>query len=365
MRSITSLSLTFVLLLGATTVAFGLDVRPEEEIKAVVSTCMEQVRQRLPDECDKVDDMAKKYGLALVPYLDEYAADPNKLVRWSAYRSMFLLGLDVNDVAARQKIVDKFVTAVRDDVYNGGFLANWLLGFTSADFSEASQELVREFLAGALERGNRHLRRNIILLAGVARLRSELGALERFILGEEVKLRQKHSAYMQGVRDEIARHGEWQQLSKYRKKVYSRMLAKQYWQNSLMWAALRARARMGVKEDIERCIELVRSHPDEDYRVVWLLRELSYVRQPEVVDYLYEYLKSDKMEEYKGRDVKPTSYAQRAAMALGEMLRGFPHKKNYGPDKETIERCRKWMAEQKRKQQQAEKPEEKQWDIIG
>ncbi|MHC4260608.1 MAG: hypothetical protein ACYSTF_09410, partial [Planctomycetota bacterium] len=133
MRSFTNLSLTFMLLLGATTAASGLDAGTEEEIKAVVSTCMEQIRHRLPDECDKVDDMARKYGLALLPYLDEYAADPNKLVRWSAYRSMFLLGLDVNDVAARQTIVDRFVKAVRDDSYNCGYLAERLLHFASAD----------------------------------------------------------------------------------------------------------------------------------------------------------------------------------------------------------------------------------------
>jgi hypothetical protein len=58
---------------------------------------------------------------------------------------------------------------------------------------------------------------------------------------------------------------------------------------------LRARARMGVKEDILRCIDLVESHPDEDYRVTWLLHGLSYVRQPEVINYLQKYLNSDKL----------------------------------------------------------------------
>jgi hypothetical protein len=80
--------------------------------------------------------------------------------------------------------------------------------------------------------------------------------------------------------------------------------------------------------------------------VVRLLKELSYVRQPEVVDYLHTYLKSDKMEAYKGRDVVPTSYGQRAAIALAQMLHGFPWKKDYAPNQEMIERCRKWMAEQ-------------------
>jgi hypothetical protein len=162
MRGVTNLSLAFVLLLRATTAASGLDAATEQEIRGVVSTCMEQVRQRLPDECAKVDDMAKRNGLALVPYLDEYIADPNKLVRWSAYRAMFLVGLGVNDVAARRTIVDRFVKAVRDDSYNCGYLAERLLHFASADFSEVSKELVRELFVGAIEDGNRHLRRDIL-----------------------------------------------------------------------------------------------------------------------------------------------------------------------------------------------------------
>jgi len=46
------------------------------------------------------------------------------------------------------------------------------------------------------------------------------------------------------------------------------------------------------------------------------------------------------------------------------MLEGFPSKRGRGADAETIERCRKWMAEQKQKQQQAEKPEQKQWEMV-
>lgn len=46
--------------------------------------------------------------------------------------------------------------------------------------------------------------------------------------------------------------------------------------------------------------------------------------------------------------------------ALSEMLRGFPSKRGRGAGPKTIERCRKWMAEQRQKLEQ----EKKQWDII-
>jgi hypothetical protein len=104
--------------------------------------------------------------------------------------------------------------------------------------------------------------------------------------------------------------------------------------------------RMGVKEDIQRCTELVESHPDEDYRVTRLLHQLAYIRQPEIVNHLHKYLNSDKSERYKGPDAMVKTYGQRAAMALAEMLEGFPGREDIGGDQETIERCRKWMSEQ-------------------
>jgi hypothetical protein len=144
-----------------------------------------------------------------------------------------------------------------------------------------------------------------------------------------------------------------------------RWLERQWWEGTLVWAALRARARMGVKEDIQRCIELVEARPNEDYKVGKPLRDLAYVRQPEVVDYIYyEYLKSDRKTAGDPPCVPPVTYASRAAWALSQMVRGFPSEWGRGAGPATIERCRKWMAEQKWKQKEAEKPEEKEWDII-
>jgi hypothetical protein len=188
-----------------------------------------------------------------------------------------------------------------------------------------------------------HLQKQIVLLVGVADMKSELPQLEQLIQENEGKLKEEHERYLAQGRREI------ENMSESMREHYGYILQKQYWQKSVVWAALRARARMGVKEDIARCIELVESHPDEDYRVESLLNELSYVRQPEVVDYLHTYLKSDKLEAYKGIDVVRSTYAQYAAIALGRMLCGFPWKKDFPPKPEMIERCREWMAEQKQR----------------
>jgi hypothetical protein len=105
---------------------------------------------------------------------------------------------------------------------------------------------------------------------------------------------------------------------------------------------------MGVKEDVKRCIEVVEAHPDESYRVIFLLDRISYVRQPEVVEYLKKYLFIDKPEKPASEGHMRMSYAHRAAMALAQMLRGFPGNPEYGGNQKTIEECRKWMSKQKK-----------------
>ena len=336
-------------------VGFALEPQTEQEIRTILSMCMDQVRQRHTGrECNEFERVRTEHGTAMLTYLEEYLADPCSRVRWHAYRSVMLLGLDANDPQARQKIVTRLVMGVRDDAYNSGYLVRWLLQFTSTNFSEASRQVVRDVLVRAMADARTKPREDIILLAGVADLKSELPRLKQFIDEQEVILKERHQKHLEYWREIIEGLPDTNNMPAFlpRRKRFEKQLKKQYWQSSLVWAALRARARMGIKEDIARCIELVGSHPDEDYRVGWLLKELSYVRQPEVVDYLHKYLKSEKVRESKGPDTVVGTYAQHAAKALAQMLRGFPGRKDIGGDKDTIELRRKWMAEQK------------QWEII-
>lgn len=345
----TNRCLAFALLMVLGTLSSCLAPPAEQEIRTVLSTFMDQVRQRASD-LGPVNTISKKYGVALVPYFEEYVEDSDDQVRWHAYASMIQLGLDANDIPSRQAIVYKLLVRLRDDEATGNkqFLGSRLLQFSAADFSYRAKVLLSELLSKALADGemNGYVAGYIMLLVGAADMKSELPRLKEFIDEREDRLKQDHKEYVEKLRE---------RLEKLPKKFHTRFegpLKKQYWQGTLLWYSLRARARMCVKEDIKQCIELVESHPDEGYRVSRLLRDLSYVRQNEVVDYLYDYLKSDKLVPYKGRDAVVQSYASRAAAALSEMLRGFPSERGRGAGQETIERCRKWMAEQK------------EWDII-
>lgn len=299
-------------------IALAIGPAEEQEIKAALSTKMNSIRQKLPD--NDLRELRKKYGTVIVPYLEQYMSDSHTFVRWIAYAEITTLIVDCNDMPLRKRIVDKLVVKVRDDDGNRGHLARRLLKFQAADFSDKSKDILAQQLTLALDRSNNNIpSRDIILLVGAAGMKSELPRLKQF-------------------------------LDKNQERLENELLG-QNWHGSLSWTVLRARARMGVKEDVQRCIELAQSHPDEWYKATTLLANLAYIRQLETVGILYKYLKSDKVSPYMGKDVVKQRYAGIAAGHLSHILRGYPSYLSYRtPD--VIEHCRKWMAEQKK------------WDII-
>ncbi len=292
-----------------------------------------------------IEALCIKYGAVLLPYLDQYTKDPDSHVRLKAYTLIVSIGRKAGDNNYRKATVYKLLTCLRQDKEHNHALGRMLLQFKASDFSTEAKELLRQLLSQALIdlKMNGYVRGYIILLVGVADMKSELSHLKEFIEQQEDKLIQEHKKSIDRLENLLDRIPE---EHKARRNTVLKMLRKQYWQDTLMWQALRARARMGVKKDILRCIELVELHPDEDYRVAFLLGQLAYVRQPEIVNYLQKYLNSDNLESYKGYDTIRKSYAQRAAMAISKMLYGFPENPDYGGNQETIEHCRKWMAEQ-------------------
>ncbi len=342
--------IVLVFFLTWTLTALGIEPVDGNEITNVLSHCMNKVRQGQTD-WSAFEFIEEKYGTTLFPYLEDYFEDSNENVRWHSYHSyasIAYVGIDANDVFSRRRIVYKLLTRLRDDesVKNKQYLGSRLLQFTTAnDFNNDANGVLSQLLSKILSGERLYSQRDIVLLIGVADMKSELPRLQELMENIEEKLKKDHENEIESLRSRIGKRKD--PLG-----IFDRRLKKQYWQNTLFWHALRARARMGVEEDISRCIELVQLHPDEDYRVSFLLKELAYIRQPEVVDYLYTYLKSDKLGRYGGHDVIRRSYAQRSAMALATMLRDFPGSKSYGGNPERIERCRLWMSEQAK------------WDII-
>ncbi len=302
-------------------VSYGGQAVSQLEIENLLQTKMNAIREQRPEPTSNAK-IAEKYGVKLLPYLEQYRKDASDRVRWQAYALLWFLGKDSDDPELRQDIVHKLVEGMNDESPVRRVVPlRWLFSFKAKDFSDASKALIHEML---MVKDPTRDARDAILLAGVADMKFELPLLKKLIVEDE--LRPTKNRYLYGT---------------------------------ISWAALKARARMGVQEDINRCIELVESHPDEEERVVSLLKNISYVRQPQVVEYLWGYLNSEKKLPpwQPGPDARPIPmpYAPRAAEALAQMLPDFPLREYKGKEytyKGMIERYREWMLEQK------------EWEII-
>jgi len=281
---------------------FGVQAANQPEIEALLQTKMDAIRNQRQDPTSNAA-IVETYGVRLIPYLEQYRNDTSDRVRWEAYTLLWLVGERSDTLTKRQEIVYKLLEGLNDeeDVVRSS-IAEWLHSFKANDFSDMSKQLLHNKLSAFSGEAhtNGHLQKSIILLVGVAEMKSELPRLEKLLIDET---------------------------------TVDPNTGQRYWWATLSWAARKARARMGVKEDIERCIELVESESDITERITRLIRkDLQYVRQPEVVEYLREYLESEEelpplrpkgSTEPLGRGV---AFSQYAAATLAEMLVGFPVK---------------------------------------
>jgi len=225
------------------------------------------------------------------------------------------------------------------------YLSRRLQHFRARDFSDRGKEILVTVFSGLLEGTYRNRTSAIILLLGVADVKSELPRLKGIIDRSEERLKEGHRRELEELERRAARYGDSVPRGVLRQLEAAR--SKTYWQDTTLWHALRARARMGVKEDVQRCIDMVASHPHPDARGAGLLSSLAYIRQPEVVSYISEYLDGDTMPSRGGsRNVVVDSYAAYAASALASMLEGFPLKAYRTSQPEKLKVARDWMAEQ-------------------
>lgn len=276
-----------------------------EDLKVELQKRMEMLRDH--HKAIGIKELLETYGYQVVPAAEPYLWDSELGVRLGATRLIRRAGLMSTDKLERQSVVEKLLDYGLKNPERKDGIFDDLLSFRAADYSERAKKV----LEGKVKASPDYM---TVLLVGAADLNSALPVLRRIV-------------------DEVNEPMEPFRIDN-RKRSHS-----------LAFAALMARARMGVKEDIQRCIELVESHPDEGFRVIVLLKRISYIRQPEVVQYLKKYLFMDKIELGAETQLRMT-YAQRAARALARMLRGFPDKRDGVAGPKTMERCRKWMNEQ-------------------
>lgn len=242
-------------------------------------------------------------------YEDDEAWVARRLTYWYEYRLAQLQP----QPKLRQKIVKKFIKA---SVTNSVKQTNqWLLTFHADDFNEDSKQIIRQ----ALKKDK--VNRWHVLICGVARMEDQLPILEKLLIDE-----MKHQAKVEKREAGIT------------------------WYYTAGWAARLARARMGVKSDIERCLQLVETVQDLHRRVTTLLHNVGYIRQPEAIEFLKGYLESDKRLPSVTPPVPGTLVASYVMNILIDCLRDFPiERKPWGAySLKQIEEARQWMRQQKK-----------------
>ena len=115
-----------------------------------------------------------------------------------------------------------------------------------------------------------------------------------------------------------------------------------------VWAANLVLARQGNSLSIAKLLDFAKKQ-DLHTRVVFILVDLQYVPQPEIVDFLRSYLDSDERLDSVKSTVKGILAANYAASSLARILLGFPvnYREDYSYSEEEIRACRIWMSKQK------------------
>lgn len=269
-----------------------------------VKAKMESARIReYPPEIRITDEQLKQADPnQMLAVLATYTQDPEWPVRHAACLFMTRMSAIHPTTTIRQKVVRTLLDVVFDEGgHNEGPL---LMEFTASDFNDDSRALIRQ----ALER--EPVNGLTIRLCGVASIRDAIPRLETLRIADARKI---HAS-------------------------------KQYY--TLAWHARLARARMGVTEDIARCLEFAEGEKDETERVLQILPDIGYIRQPKAIEYLRKYLESNKRLPPTNPGMPGELYASRVMHILAKSIQGYPVEQkpagNY--TEHEIDICRRWMA---------------------
>jgi hypothetical protein len=286
----------------------------EINIAAIVPEMMEQARNLEPIVGISKDQLKVVDPYRMLALLAPYEKD----TEWAVRRLALRYGVQLADAhpvpEIRQEVTRRLVEA--SITGSMGQAGTWLMNFTAKDFSDQSKSLIRQ----ALTRANKGKVGGdmSVWLCGVANMQDQLTILKELMI------------------DELS----------YRN--YPNMKHFPKWYYTTGWVARLARARMGVKEDIERCIELVEEEENLDRRVTILLPRIAYIRQPQAIECLREYFLSNERLSPTNPGALGMPISKYLMSELADCLINFPVKKREARNyKDTeINLCRKWMKEQ-------------------
>jgi hypothetical protein len=247
----------------------------------------------------------------LLSDLKNYEKDENVNVRRSVNSFLWKIAVAHPETGIRKEAVQRLVAACNDtNAYVWRGVYKWILCFSSTDFTPAAKASIHKMWEA------KDRQREMALLMGVANMPEEMPKLRELLF------------------DELTQRNEGN------KSIYS----------TTGWATRLALARMGSKQDIVRCIEVIETEPDPFVQFLRLQHHLAYIRQPEVIPIFRRFMDSDYRVPNDADAGRGSLGCYRTLDILAHIMKNFPVSTSgsvgfasKGYSEEQLNIARKWM----------------------
>lgn len=245
-------------------------------IKAMLSEHMECVRKDPSRYGAKSILLPSNSIEELKPYLNDADESVRSKARWFVQQC----ALVTTSTLVRQEGVQELFRHLFDSERNARS-SSLLLDFFDTDYNKKARSLLGKSLKRALREykenpsdSRKHERlTNLILCVGYANAREYADLL--------AQIKSDYGSVFENLKEQYA-----QKIS------YHHMSIQNPWLGTPAWYAVLARARLGFKEDLKFCFELVEGYPDAECKVYHIHESLNTVNQPELLEYYFNALDS-------------------------------------------------------------------------
>ena len=259
-----------------------------------------------------VNAVVDRYGLDVLPELRPFMQEPDRSVQSGVSSALDLLARKAETPDERKQLADEVLRWFCDPKCQEiVVLVKIADEIGSQYYSDELKDGLHDRLAASLEKSYGQERVYLVRMAGIVDLKEALP-----LLGEQAF---KEFPHDQSIVKAFGGGGR------------------------LHWDALRARARMGVKEDIQLCLQFAEATTDQAILAGFIFEQLAYLRQPEIVEYLKPFAFRDDAAVKAEHDIVEALYCDKAVEALAYMIEGFPLQPGLPPMEGDVERCREWL----------------------
>jgi hypothetical protein len=238
---------------------------------------------------------------AVLAALKKYKRDPSVNVRFAVQTAQYKISMHSIDTSIKRQVVESLIEDRRDaDPLVSQQASKRLLSYKAIDFSPKAKQAI------AADLGKKEVESGIILISGVAQVRTQVHRLKAIA----ANLDKTNSG----------------------------------WYNSRQWHARLALARMGDNQYLNTIIDMVESEPNDILRVTRLLGDIAYMRQPAGVELLKKYLNSEQRLPAVKSTVPGSTFSQYALDFLAQIIQDFPiQSKGIGYTGAEIAAARSWF----------------------